>query len=107
MGCFSFACAGIRTLTLFQSARSAPAGAEGSNPSPAAIKEAAFVYHDKGGYFVLFEQKAAFSRIIGLPSGFAVVRRPDFTVFRVKMLVYFCLYFTEIKYAQKSQGGRI
>ena len=28
----------------------------GSNPAPSAIKVAAFVYQDKGGYFVLFEQ---------------------------------------------------
>ena len=32
-------------------------GIKGSNPFFSAIKVAAFVYQDKGGYFVLFEQK--------------------------------------------------
>ena len=74
----------------------------GSNPAPSAIKVAAFVYQDKGGYFMLFVLKTAFSKKIGPPSNFAAVPRLDFCVFSVKKLVYFCFYFTEIKYAQKS-----
>jgi len=74
----------------------------GSNPVSRTIKVAAFVYQDKGGYFMLFVQKTAFSKKNGPPSNFAAVPRLDFCVFSVKKLVYFCFYFTEIKYAQKS-----
>ena len=71
------------------------------------IKVAAFVYQDKGGYFVLFEQKygifvknRAFERLGGCSEA-------RFFHFQGQKLVYFRLYFTEIKYAQKSQGGRL
>ena len=70
-------------------------------------KVAAFVYQDKGGYFVFFEQKQGVSRIIGPPSGLAAFRRLGFSIFGVKKLVCFCLYFTEIKCDKKGKGGRI
>ena len=55
--------------------RPAPLGR--SNPSFCAIKVAAFVYQDKGGYFMLFAQKKGFflnNRASDQPRGCSEVR---------------------------------
>ena len=55
------------------------------------------LFEQKQGIFL---EKLASERLRGCSEA-------SFSIFRVKKLVHFCLYFTEIKYAQKSQGGRI
>ncbi len=57
--------------------------------------------------FRAFENNIALSRKDWPPSGFVAVRRPDYCVFRGIKQVNFCLFFTEIKYAQKGRGERI
>ena len=58
-------------------------------------------------HFVLFEQKYGIFDEDRASERLRGCSEARFPVFRAKNLVYFCLYFTEIKYTQRNRGGRI
>ena len=53
---------------------------------------------------MLLEQKYAFSREIGLPSGFAAVRKPDNSIFRIKNDVPFVCTLRRLSTRKKARA---
>ena len=73
-------------------------GIKGSNPFFSAIKVAAFVYQNKSGYFVLFEQKYGIFDENRASERLRGCSEARFFLFQGKIRRIFCLYFAEFKY---------
>ena len=71
---------------------------KGSNPSVSTIKVAAFVYQDKGGYFVLYKQKHGIFMENRASERLRGCSEARFFHFQGKNRRIFCLYFAEFKY---------